>query len=60
MNFENTDSNKLRLLADWFDTMDEETGVAGQNEVQNDLRRIAQAIDNIPNIYWGLNINKEN
>jgi hypothetical protein len=39
-----TDSKKLRLLADWFDTFDPETD---RREVQDDLRRIAGILDQL-------------
>lgn len=36
-----TDAEKLRALADWFDA----TRPGGGDEVQRDLRRIADAVD---------------
>ena len=38
-----TDSDKLRILATWFDVKDLEVGNA-DNEVQKDLRRIADRL----------------
>lgn len=38
-----TDSEKLRLLADWFDMKYE--GIDQTDEVQNDLRRIADKLE---------------
>ena len=42
-----TDSEKLRILADWFDS-EQATGRWGESpghEVQNDLRRIADKLE---------------
>lgn len=39
------DPSWLRILANWFDADDEKKGRAGQNEVQDDLRRWADAIE---------------
>lgn len=39
------DANRLRALADWFDTYDAKNGNEGMNEVQTSLRGIADRID---------------
>ena len=39
-----TDGDKLRALADWFDVRDAKRGLH-DDEVQQDLRRIAQNVD---------------
>lgn len=36
-----TDSEKLLILADWFDRQDHINGIMNVDEVQKDLRRIA-------------------
>jgi len=36
-----TDQDKLNMVADWFDKYDQDRGVSGRNDVQQDLRRIA-------------------
>lgn len=41
-----SDSDKLRLLADWHDKYDDNREYSGDREVQGDLRRIADAIEN--------------
>jgi hypothetical protein len=39
-----TDVGQLRELADWFDKVDAWRGVTDRNEVQDDLRRIADSL----------------
>ena len=43
-----TDSEKLRLLADWFDIKDSLITNDAKNEVQQDLRRIAYDLEREP------------
>lgn len=40
-----TDPGKLRTLADWFDVYDNNRGEMGAREVQADLRRIADVLE---------------
>jgi hypothetical protein len=40
------DGEKLRLVAEWFDRYDENTGNFG-SEVQEDLRRIAEKLERL-------------
>lgn len=39
------DAQKLRLLADWFDARDKEEGTLFEDDVQKDLRRIADYLE---------------
>lgn len=43
-----TDSQRLRLLADWFDQEQKRRWNAGDVEVQSDLRRISDRLDSLP------------
>lgn len=42
-----TDAEKLRYVADWFDADDRRKGRAGHSDVQNDLRRIADRVQDL-------------
>lgn len=42
-----TDAEKLRTLATWFDTKDDQAGYTGVREVQQDLRRIASRLEEL-------------
>lgn len=53
-----TDAIKLRNLADWFDEYDRDRGIIDPM-VQNDLRRIADEIDEAIGNYAGYPLSQE-
>jgi len=40
-----SDADKLRTIAIWFDRYDASRGVSGDTEIQDDLNRIAEDLD---------------
>lgn len=42
-----TDADKLRFLADLFDAIDASTGTKNEDQIQRDLRRMAERIESL-------------
>ena len=45
------DADKLRALADWLDQEDAKAGRTNENEVQQDLRRIAAKLERLDAVH---------